>query len=424
MEAVIKGRDEGEEGGGAVDAAVAAVEGMGEGKDYQGNGEGIKEHEHRNGGFDNGGEAEEGDEEGDDGEGRHPQGVGKGRNETGEIFSAGGNESHTGGEAGQEHDDTHDDAAIGAEVVMGGAYQHTGAVFLHAQFRHRAGAKEAEEDVNNAQAGTGDEAAFQGGQGHFFIGVCAILANGVDYDNAEYEGSQGVHGAVAVQEALGEGFHGVPIAVGRRLPGSHGMDGGNNEKKGQEKEEHRRNDFADTAHQLIGTDGKPPGNDEEKEAENIESAGFHGASKEGGNSDFKGCGGGTGDGKGRPDGEVQGYGEENGVLRMNPGSQGLQVIAGITDGCHSQNGKAYAGNEEADGGGNGIDAGTLSHEYRKYEVSRAEKQGEKHEPDGDEGIGRFLHNIHSFATGNRRRGNQKPCRKNPTGHKCVRYHLV
>ena len=424
MEAVIKGRDEGEEGGGAVDAAVAAVKGMGEGKDYQGDGEGIEEHEHRNGGFDNGGEAEEGDEEGNDGESRDPHGVGKGGNEAGEIFAAGGDEAYAGGEAGQEYDDPHDDTAVGAEVVAGGAYQHTGAVFLHTQFGDGAGAKDAEEDVNNAQAGAGDEAAFQGGQGHFFIGFRTVLADGIDYDNAEDEGSQSVHGAVAVQESLGQGFQGVPIAVGRRLPGAHGMDGGSDEEEGQEEEEYRRNDFADTAHQFIGADGKPPGNDEEKEAENVEGRGFHGASEERGHSDFKRGGGGTGDGKGRPDGEVQGYGEENGVLRMNPGGQGLQVAAGVADGCHPQNGKAYAGNEEADGGGNGIDAGTLSHEYRKYEVSRAEKQGEKHEPDGDEGIGRFLHNIHSFATGNRRRGNQKPCRKNPTGHKCVRYHLV
>ena len=387
VETVIEGGEEGEESGGAVYAAVAAVEGVGEREEHQGNGEGIEEHEHRNGCLNNGGEAEEGYKERNDREGRHPQGVGKGRNETGEIFSAGGNESHTGGEAGQEYDDTHDDAAIGAEVVMGGTHQHAGTVFLHAQFCHRAGAQEAEEDVNNAQAGTGDEAAFQGRKGHFFIGVGAVLTDGIDYDNAEYEGSQGIHGAVAVQEALGEGFHGIPIAVGSRLPGAHGMDGGNNEKKGQEKEEYRRNDFADTADQLIGADGKPPGNDEEKEAENIESAGFHGASEEGGNSDFKGCGGRTGDGKGWPDGKVQGHREENGILGVDAGSQGLQVIAGITDGRYPQDRKAHTGDQKADGGGNGIDAGTLTHEYGEYQVAGAEEEGEEHEPDGNEGIG-------------------------------------
>lgn len=387
MEAVIEGGEEGEEGGGAVYAAAVAVEGMGEGEDHQGDGEGIEEHEHRNGCLDNGGEAEEGDEEGNDGEGRHPHGVGKGRNEAGEIFSAGGNESHAGGEAGQEHDDSHNDAAVGAEVVAGGAYQHAGAIFLHAKFGDGAGAQKAEEEVNNAQAGTGDEAALQCGEGDFFIGVGAVLADGIDYDNAEYEGSQGVHGAVAVQESLGQGLHGVPIAIGSGLPGSHGMDGGNDEEKGQEKEEHRCNDLADTVYQLIGAHGKPPGNDEEEETENVEGHGFHGASKEWSHGDFKGGGGGTGDGKSRPDGEVQGHGEENGVLGMNPGSQGLKVAAGIADGSHPQNGKAHAGNQKANGGGNGIDAGILSHEYGEYQVAGAEEEGKEHEPDGDEGIG-------------------------------------
>ena len=162
VNAVIEGRNEGEEGGHAVYGPVAAEEGMGEGEEHQGNGEGVKKHEHRNGGFDDGGEAEESNEEGSDGESGHPHGVGQGRNEAGEVLAAGGDEAYAGGEAGQEYDDPHDDAAVGAEVVPGAAYEDTGTVFLHAQGGDGGSAQEAEEYVNDGEEEAGDEAALQG----------------------------------------------------------------------------------------------------------------------------------------------------------------------------------------------------------------------------------------------------------------------
>lgn len=271
----------------------------------------------------------------------------------------------------------------------------------------------------------GDEAALQGGKGHFFIGLCPVLADRIDDNNAEDEGCQGIHGAVAIQKTLGEGLYTVPVAVGGRLPGSHGMDNGEHKEESQKEEKHRRNDLADAVYQFRGSDGEPPGNDEENKAENVEGHLLHGTSEERSHGDFKGRGGSTGRGEGRPNGDIQEDGEENGVLRMDPGSQGLEVTAGIADGCHRQDGKAHAGQKEADGGRNGIDAGILSHEYREYQVAGAKEQGEKHEPDGDEGIGRFLHNIQLlFRTRLPAGHKESPAGKIRQGTESVRYHLV
>ena len=129
MTSVVEGGDQCEEGGADIDTAFPAEEVIAEGQENEGDGQWIEEHEDRDGGGDDGGETEEGDTKGNDGEDRHPGSVGERGDEFLEILAAGGDEADAGGEAGEENDDTHQDAAVAAEVVVRGADQDVCAIF-------------------------------------------------------------------------------------------------------------------------------------------------------------------------------------------------------------------------------------------------------------------------------------------------------
>ena len=176
MTSVVKGGDQCEEGGADIDTAFPAEEVIAEGQENEGDGQWIEEHEDRNSRGDDGGETEEGDAEGDDGEDGHPCSVGESGNEFLEIFAAGGDEADAGGEAGEEDDDAHQDAAVAAEVVVRGADQDVCPIFQESQLIDRAGADDGKEDVNDSQAGASDEAALQGMGGDFFIACRKVPA--------------------------------------------------------------------------------------------------------------------------------------------------------------------------------------------------------------------------------------------------------
>jgi len=220
------------------------------------------------------------------------------------------------------------------------------------QFRDRGGADEAEEYVNNAEAEACDETGTQGHECDFFICRGAVLADGIDDDDAEYESGEGIHGAVAVKEALGKSFHRIDVVLRSSLPGSDRSDRCKDEEQGKECQKNRSDDFADTVDQFRRGDGEPPRNGEEDESEAIEShltAFFREERSEG---DFKRCRSRTGDSEGRPDGQVQGDGEENGVRCADTGSQLLQVVPGVTDGCNAKDWKPHACEQKADRSGN------------------------------------------------------------------------
>ena len=112
-----------------------------------------------------------------------------------------------------------------------------------------------------------------------------------------------------------------------------------------------------------------------------------------GNGDFIGHCGSPGDGKERSDGQVQGAAEKDTVKRAHPPCQLLQILPGKADGQHRSKGQSHAGDQKSRRGVPGIPAGILSHKSRKYQISRAKKEGKQHEPDSDEFIGCFFHRV-------------------------------
>ena len=321
MTSVVKGGDQCEEGGADIDTAFPAEEVIAEGQENEGDGQWIEEHEDRNSRGDDGGETEEGDAEGDDGEDGHPCSVGESGNEFLEIFAAGGDEADAGGEAGEEDDDAHQDAAVAAEVVVRGADQDVCPIFQESQLIDRAGADDGKEDVNDSQAGASDEAALQGMGGDFFIACRAILADCIDDDDAEDETSQGVHGVISIEEALRQCFDGGLIGCLCFLPAAHREECRGDEKDSEEEEKCRGDDFPDAADQFRRADGEPPGDHEKDKGEGIERGLLHRFAEEGRDADRIGGRRCTGDGKSRPDGEIEADGEENGVALVDTGGQ-------------------------------------------------------------------------------------------------------
>ena len=321
MTSVVEGRDQGAKGGAGVDAAFPAEEVIAEGEENEGDGQWIEEHEDRNGSGDDGGEAEEGDTKGNDGEYGHPSSVGESRDEFLEIFAAGGDEADAGGEAGEEDDHAHQDAAVAAEVVVRGADQDVCAVFHESQLLYGAGTDDGKEDVNDSQADARDEAALQGMGGDLFIACRAILPDRIDYDDAEDEASQCVHGVISIEEALRQCFDGGLIGCLCLLPAAHREECRCDEKDGEEEKECRGDDFPDAVDQFRRADGEPPGDHEKDKGEGIERGLLHRFTEEGRDADRIGCRRCTGDGESRPDGEVEADGEENGVALVYTGSQ-------------------------------------------------------------------------------------------------------
>ena len=118
MDSVIEGRYESEEDRHLVDDLISTKEGIGEREDDEGDGQGVKEHEHRNGCFDDGGKAEKSDQEGNESKDGDPFLEGKEGEETGEIFAAGSDEAYTGGEAGKKDNDAHHDISKRPKIMM------------------------------------------------------------------------------------------------------------------------------------------------------------------------------------------------------------------------------------------------------------------------------------------------------------------
>ena len=78
---------------------------MEEGEQNQGDGQRVEQHQHRDGEFDDGTQADVGEQAGDDGKERGEAEVGNARQDAVEIFGAGGDEADGCGEAGEENDD-------------------------------------------------------------------------------------------------------------------------------------------------------------------------------------------------------------------------------------------------------------------------------------------------------------------------------
>lgn len=105
FEAVVQGRDKGEDGGQDVDLPAAVEEVVEEGEENEADSQRVEEEEHRNGAFDDGGKTEEGDAKGQDGEDGGPGLVGEPGHQQVEVGGAGGGEADGRGEACQDHDD-------------------------------------------------------------------------------------------------------------------------------------------------------------------------------------------------------------------------------------------------------------------------------------------------------------------------------
>ena len=93
VDAVVEGRDQSEEGSAGIDSSVAVEKFIREGEDHEGDRQRIEEHQDRNSGMDDGGQAEECNAEGSECEDGHPDFVREDRNQTAEVFSACGDEA-------------------------------------------------------------------------------------------------------------------------------------------------------------------------------------------------------------------------------------------------------------------------------------------------------------------------------------------
>ena len=119
------------EGGGdgaQIHAAAAAEAAIQKGKQYQHDGQRIKQHEDGHGKGDDAGESFIGEKAGDEGEKQGKLPLRDAWHKAVEIFGTGADEADGGGETGEQDDDGEQDIAGGAEIVLRALREDGGAV--------------------------------------------------------------------------------------------------------------------------------------------------------------------------------------------------------------------------------------------------------------------------------------------------------
>ena len=349
------------------------------GKDDQGNGKGIEEHQNRQGIFQQLGQAKVGDHKGEYRKEHGPCPVGQPLGEhTGEGIGTACHKADGGFQTGKGDGDGQNDAAGPTQIVAGKLCQRNAAVF--GGFKEATGLSAHDDggNINDGHENTGKNA---GGK-HILCNAAVLLhTHGTDDINdhdAEGQTGNGIHGAVALNKA-GEQSAGFIGRIGRDTGDlSGGAQQGGDDQNGQEDQKNGVDDLADPDGNTCRPERKQQNHGEKDQRENQERQRFRTASQHGGDAGGKGGGGASGNGKARADGQVQKTGENIAVFPSYLGGKRLQTVGvGVADGGYAQNGDAYGGDDEADQRREHIFSRQLAQMYRENQISRAEEHAEQ-----------------------------------------------
>ena len=280
--------------------------------------------------------------------------------------------------------------------------QGLAAVGVDAQDTAGLGTDDGQHHIDGCHEGGGEEAGLHNAAGEGTGGFHTQAPEGIDEDDAEGHGGQGVHGIIAVQEALEEA-HALVVAQGLAVVhAAHGVDDGGDGQDGQEHQEDGVEDLAHPGEDAGGLQREVHHDSKEQRRKHQQHQGALLLGDHGQDAHGEGDGGGTGDGEQRPDGQVQHAGVEVAEAAADQTGHLQQVLfLGHTHGGHAQQGQAHTRQAEADDSGDDIGTCVLTHEHGEDQVAGTEEHTKEHR--GQEYVflcSQFV--IHNFLLTQRR----------------------
>ena len=242
---------------GDVDGAVVLKALAEEGQKNEGDRGRIDQHEHGNGVFDDGAQADVGDREGEHRKQNGPSLIGNfAVGHLDERLGAGGDKADGGLETGEGDRDCEDDLADAAEIVTCDLREGDAAVFGGFKQAARLRTHQDGEDINDSHEDAGQHAGAEHVDGDRVVAVDTHAADDVDDDDAEGETGDGVHCAVTLNKRgeEGAGLCGIGRGGFDRRNGSAGMQQRCDDKDGEENEEDRVDDLADPDRDFAGAE--------------------------------------------------------------------------------------------------------------------------------------------------------------------------
>ena len=231
--------------------------------------------------------------------------------------------------------------------------------------------------VDNRHQQTAEKAGKAGAGGQVLGFAEPQLADDLNHRNAEGQGSQGVHGVVALQEAGEKG--GVFIAALRGNLGDlgHGAYQGGNHQGGQEHQENGVDHLANPGKNPIGPQGEIEHQQEKHQGKAQRPQPLTALRQQGLQAYGKGGGGAPGDGEAGADGQIEHDGKEDAVAPAHLTGQIHQAFtAGKSHGGYPQQRKADTGNYKAQYSYYTVGTGGLSHMYGENQIAGTEEQTE------------------------------------------------
>lgn len=356
-----------------------------DGQQDQGDGQGIKEHQHGHAPGNDGGEAQVGDEHGGEDEADRPEAVARpGGKHLGEGFGAAGDEADGGFQAGHGHDGKEEQSAAAAEVMVSDDPQDLAAVFAVAAQGRALSGDDGQEQVDEAHEEAAEKSGSDSGSRHRVRFFHSGGFDGVHHDDAESQPRQSVKGVVPLEKASGESVARLKVFAGRlrRRQRRNGLEQGGDDEAEQQSQKQGIQVFADPGHQPPGMTGNDEDGGEEQQGENRQSNGGINPVPKGYRPDGEGGAGAAGDGEQGPDGQVEEQTEQEAELPADLRPD-LQHAAGFRDaqGGHRQQGQPHRRQEHSPEGPEDIMPGGNAQRSGEDHIPRAEEHPEEHTGD-------------------------------------------
>ncbi|MCY1415872.1 hypothetical protein D9M71_313680 [compost metagenome] len=330
------------------------------------------QHRHREG--DQLGQAEVRHQQRETGEDDHQAAVGQ-RHDAAEVFRTGAGQADRGDQAGQGDQHGEEAAAQRAEGVLHVGMQNGGAVAGAGGDVVAAGTQAEQADVHQGQPYPGDQAGDDGVAGDQPRRLHATGADGIDDDDAEHQRAEGIHGQVAIDEALGE--RGVLVGRFRVTDGAGRQDEGSDAQRGERDDLQRREEASDGIQQLARIQGNQQHDQEVDQAVDEQRHGAMPGQRR--QADFEGHGGGTRGGEQRADRQVADCGEQTAGDPADRMAEGVHRPADLRQRDHGDHRQTHGGNQEAQSRHPHVRPGLQTDDGRKDDVACPDEQGKSHE---------------------------------------------
>ena len=204
-----------------------------------------------------------GDHHGGDREDHSPEVVGASEL-LGEVLSGCGDQTHRGGQAGQQHDGGEHGLAGAAHGQVGGLSEQTGTVVELGGVRHDA-ADQPQADVDQAQHQTGAHTSGDGAVDKLLaLAEAAVAQGGNDHDGKRQRGD-GIHGEVALEQAGGQ--RAIVVRLVRRGRFGAPAERGHRDHHDQQHQKRRGEELAQLFHDGGGVPAQRQGNAEKHHVE-------------------------------------------------------------------------------------------------------------------------------------------------------------